>query len=85
MSWEFRITKSAAKELKRTPSVNRERIERKIDLLSDNPLGGNVKKLSGREGYRSRVGDYRVLFALDKKKKVITILSVKHRRDAYKY
>ncbi len=32
---------------------------------------GDVKKLSGRDGYRLRIGDYRVIFRIEEKEIVI--------------
>ena len=43
----------------------------------------NVKKLKGREGYRLRVGDYRVIFDLIENN-TIYVSEVGHRRNIYK-
>ena len=61
------------------------RIFKKIQLLRTDPLPENARKLSGSCGlFRLRVGDYRVLYTVDKLSRVVTILSVLHRREAYK-
>lgn len=52
--------------------------------LGDNPLPPQSKKLPGSLGYRLRVGDYRVLYELDKLNQVIAIYAVRHRREAYR-
>lgn len=52
--------------------------------LGDNPLPPQSKKLQGSLGYRLRVGDYRVLYELDKLNQVIAIYAVRHRREAYR-
>ncbi len=41
-------------------------------------------KLAGREGYRIRVGDYRVIYEPDDEELVVTILGVGHRREVYR-
>ena len=91
MSREVSIIYSsdALKQLKRLPVALSKRIVTKVadnanqsnPILRAKPLVG---KLSGR--YRYRVGDYRVVFVLDEKGKIIvlTVLSVKHRKDIYK-
>lgn len=78
------VKKSAVKELLKIPSNQREIIEKKIELLSINPFPVQSQKLSGRDCWRARVGDYRILYTLDKKRKTITVISVLHRKDAYR-
>ncbi len=46
---------------------------------------GDIKRLKGRAAqYRLRVGDYRVIFALDAAREEMVILHVRHRREAYR-
>jgi len=78
------ITKSASKQLLKIPFRQRLKIERKIKQLAKSPGSLQTKKLFSRPGWRLRVGDYRTLYFIDKKKKTVTILSVQHRKDAYK-
>ena len=42
------------------------------------------RKLSGREGWRIRVGSYRVVYEIDDELQVVTVLHVGHRRDVYR-
>ncbi|WP_246257824.1 type II toxin-antitoxin system RelE family toxin [Pararobbsia alpina] len=59
-------------------------IRAKIDTLRIDPYGApNVKKLTGLEGYRLCVGDWRVLYEIDDGKLVIVALAVKPRGGAY--
>ena len=54
----------------------------RIEDMSDN-LHGDVKRLTDfTPEYRLRVGDYRVLFEIEKDS--ITIYRIRHRRDAYR-
>ena len=78
------ITKSASKQLLKIPQKQKLKIEEKIEQLTSLPTPPQTKKLSGRPGWRLRIGDYRVLYFIDKKKKSITVLSVQHRKDAYR-
>ena len=43
-----------------------------------------MKKLAGRDGYRIRSGDYRVVFEIDDRLRTVTILHVGHRKDIYR-
>jgi len=42
------------------------------------------RKLVGREGWRIRVGNYRVIYEIDEIRHILTILHVGHRRDIYR-
>lgn len=55
-------------------------------MLGDNPDDPrlDIKPLSGREGYRLRVGGWRVLFTREDVVRVIAIEQIKPRGDAYK-
>lgn len=79
------LSSKAVKQLKKLPFKMRELILDKIKLLAKNPFPSNSKKLINREGWRIRVGDYRILYALNNKNKELTILSVTHRREAYHF
>ena len=67
----------------RLPAVIHARISKRILPLEDNPRPRGVKKLSGREEYRLRVGDYRILYVIDNKHRVVAVVAVGHRREVY--
>lgn len=72
------------KQLARIPAPVKKLIIRKIETLAKNLYPTGFQKLTRREGFRVRVGDYSILYGIGKKKKEVTILSVAHRREAYK-
>ena len=78
------VSKTAAKQLLKIPYRIRLKVEKEIEKLPKNPHSRKARKLSGRNGYRYRVGDYRVLYSINKRLKRINILSVQHRKDAYR-
>lgn len=54
--------------------------------LKSNPFfGPNIKKLKGElEGlYRYRIGDYRLIYKVDKDKIIVFTITLKHRRESY--
>lgn len=81
-------TTQAAKDLETLEKRTAQRILGKVDFYCrhSNPLL-YAKKLTDFSGgqYRFRVGDYRVIFDLDKSGNIIilVILAVRHRREAY--
>lgn len=65
------LSSAAAKQLDALPPAAQDQV---VDALGAYALTGigDVKRLSGRDGYRLRVGRYRVLFSEDR----ITVLAV---------
>ena len=57
-----------------------------IRSLPQNPFPSNkFKKLKGSErSYRLRIGNYRILYEVDRHNKLITVFKVRHRKDVYK-
>jgi mRNA interferase RelE/StbE len=84
MRYTLRVRRSAEKELDRLPESIHERLSRRILGLEDNPRPQGAKKLSNREEYRLRVGQYRVLYTIDVEHKIVEIVAVGHRREVYR-
>ena len=71
------------KELDRIPSSHFGKVDAVILSLQENPRPRGAKKL-GKDKYRVRVGNYRVLYWVDDKHKIVVIAKVKHRRESYR-
>ena len=41
-------------------------------------------KLAGRDDYRIRVGDYRIVFAVDDDRQLVLVARIAHRREVYR-
>ncbi len=78
------ITKKAEKELDKIPDQLAKTIVKHILTLAENPYPTNSKKLQGLGDWRLRVGSFRVLYTIDKKRKEITILRVADRKTVYR-
>jgi len=52
--------------------------------LAVNPRPHGVAKLSGREAWRIRVGDYRVIYTIDDARQGVVIYAIGHRREIYR-
>ena len=83
---KYRITirKSAAKELERIPRKDLQRIVRRIQSLSSDPRPYGSQKLSYKEQYRIRQGDYRIVYSVDDKNLLVDIVKIGHRREIYR-
>jgi len=84
MSYIVKLKRSAEKELERLPEKIHDRIVVSLIALKENPLPVGAKKLHGREGYRIRVGNYRILYVIYESKKVVEVFSIAHRREVYR-
>ena len=84
MNWRIEITRDARKELSRLPTQMQTRIANAILVLEDNPFPHGCKKLKNRDGWRIRVGDYRILYFADTKTKRIVVGVIGHRREVYR-
>lgn len=84
MSYQVSLENQASRELLELPKVVREKLAFAIDDLAQNPRPPGAKKLTGYEGYRVRKGDYRVLYTIHDKEKMVRIYRVGHRREIYR-
>jgi mRNA interferase RelE/StbE len=65
-----------------TANLIREKLEQvAVDPFASTP---NAKKLQGRDGYRLRVGDWRIIYEVNKKEVVIIVLKVAPRGEVYR-
>ncbi len=82
--YHLRIKRSAERDLKKLPRSLFLRINQQILALRKDPRPPGVRKLQRNlEGWRIRVGNYRVLYQIDDEAQVVTVFRVRHRRDVY--
>jgi mRNA interferase RelE/StbE len=85
VSYQVEFSASAAREFRKLPAAVRMSLAPKIDALARNPRPGGTKKLVGeRNGWRLRVGDYRMLFEIHDSDRRILIVTIGHRREVYR-
>ena len=83
MNYALEFSRQAFKELEKINEPDYSHIKQSIYKLSENPRPDGYKKLKGREGYRIRVGNYRVLYDIFDQKLIIEIIALGHRKDIY--
>jgi len=87
MRYQVKIVRKASKELKRLPVRSRESIAERIAILGHDPDDPSldVRHLNRypKADYRLRVGSYRVLFNREDTIRIIEIVRVAHRKEAY--
>lgn len=84
MNYHVILKRSAEKELNALSGSLFARIKHKLLALEENPRPFGVQKLQGQTAYRIRVGNYRILYLIDDAAQQIEIISVAHRREAYR-
>ncbi len=82
--YAVQFTRSARKELESLEKNIINRILTKIEALAEEPRPHGCRKLHGeRNLWRIRIGDYRVVYAIDDEGRVVDIRVVRHRGKAY--
>ena len=82
MMYEVIFDEEAIDFLNTLPKEIKERIFKKIISSKENPLHF-FERLSGRNEYKLRIGDYRAIADIDSRQKRIKITLVGHRRNVY--
>ena len=85
-SYSVSIKPSAAKELAALPTIKeRQRATAIIRGLSGNPRPQGSLKLAGApDAYRIRFGSYRILYTVSDRVRIVTVIKIAHRREAYR-
>lgn len=84
MRYTVIIPSSVQKELDRLPDVMVDRILRRLAGLQTQPRPPDVRKLKGRNGWRIRVGDCRVIYEIHDRALQVIVIAVGHRREIYR-
>jgi mRNA interferase RelE/StbE len=75
----------ARRSLRQLDAPVRKAVAEVIDNLADDPRPPGVRSLTGHRPYlRVRSGDYRVIYSVDDRARVVTIAAVGHRREVYR-
>lgn len=82
--YDIVFARSARKELEVLPLRIQARVLRGIEALGAQPRPPGSRKLVGSSNlWRLRIGDYRVVYAVDDTRRVVDVNAIRHRKDAY--
>jgi mRNA interferase RelE/StbE len=77
LSYKVVIERKAGKDAEKIPIKYRAGIDKAVLSLSVNPRPHNSKKLTEKEGYRVRAGNYRILYTIDDEAMAVVIYRIK--------
>ncbi len=83
-AYAVEIVPKAEKEYLKLPESAKDRFQEIILSLEKDPRQFGSKKLRGTDYYRLRSGDYRMIYSIDDKSRVVKILSIGHCKEIYK-
>lgn len=85
MRYQVIIPKPVQKQLDELPSHPRKHILKKVLSFKQEPRPRGCIKLRKYENeYRVRIGDYRVRYEINDQERIVLLLNVKHRKNAYR-
>lgn len=82
--YKLKLTARARKELRNLKKTHREALATVIEELKEDPLAGKVLRRELTNQYSLRVGIYRLIYRINKKDKIVTVLTAGHRAIIYK-
>ena len=75
------LDRTVQRALDRIREPDFSRVAQTILRLEDNPRPPGCRKLRGKDGWRVRVGNWRVIYHIDDQERVVTIVEIKRRRE----
>jgi mRNA interferase RelE/StbE len=85
-NYKLEIKPSAAKELESLGTKkDREKIVARINRLATDPRPNGSEKLKGEpDTYKVRQGNYRIVYTIDDRKKLVVVGRIADRKEAYR-
>jgi mRNA interferase RelE/StbE len=84
MSYQVNLPKTVQKQLNALPQELKQRILKALAQLQEEPRPANSLQMKGGQGFRLRIGDYRVLYDIDDNSQIINLRRIGHRREIYR-
>ncbi len=82
--YQILIEKRARKALLKIAQRDQTKIIDAIQALKENQHPVGSKKLVGRDAWRIRIGNYRVIYEIYDEKLIIDVIDLGHRKDIYR-
>lgn len=82
--YKIELRRRAQRALDRLPKADFQAVVEAIKELARTPRPRGVEKVKSTGLWRIRQGDYRVIYAIDDKQQLITVVRIGHRRELYR-
>lgn len=84
MAYKISFTRQSQKDLSNLLNSDFRKVETAIEKLGENPRPHKSKKLTGRDGWRIRIGNYRVIYLIEDDNLIVIVVEIGHRKEVYK-
>lgn len=84
MTYKLSILRRAQKQLAKIPANDYKKVKKAILDLTQDPRPPGSKKLKGRDGWRIRQGDFRVIYEIQDDQLIVIVLDIGNRKDIYR-
>lgn len=82
-NYKLVLTRTAQKQLDKLSDLVAGPLLEAIQELAQNPRPSGCKKLKGRQGYRVRKGDYRIIYDVHDDVLIVEVVAIGHRKEIY--
>lgn len=83
MKYKVRVERKAQKKLSKIPEPYYSNIKAAVLDLGNDPRPQGYKKLKGRDGYRIRVANHRIIYEIQESILLVDVIDLGHRKDIY--
>ncbi len=84
MAYTVEIERDAQKQLAKINNPLAAAIKQKLLSLENDPRPPGCKKLVGLDGWRIRIGDYRIIYIIEDNILRVLVIDIDHRKQIYK-
>jgi mRNA interferase RelE/StbE len=85
MAYRVEVAPAAKRAIDGLDPAIRKRVLRALAGLERDPFPSGAIKLAGGDGFfRIRVGDWRIVYEIERNRLVVLVLKVGHRREVYR-
>jgi mRNA interferase RelE/StbE len=81
--YKVELRRRVQDKLDSLPESDREMVIDALLSLEENPRPRGMEKIRGKELWRVRKGDYRVVYDVDDDAKIVAVVRIGHRKDVY--
>lgn len=84
MMYKIELRRRAQRALDRLPKADFQAVVEAMNDLAQTPRPRGIEKVKDTGLWRIRQGDYRIIYAIDDDRQLVTVVRVGHRREIYR-